>query len=76
MRLRYFSCPGSRALTILICFLAGSASAQPWKQVKWGKDGQSIYEANGASIVTYNAKDGRQSVKIPSSLLTPTGQSR
>lgn len=74
MRLRYFSCPGSRALTILICLLAGSASAQPWKQVKWGKDGQSIYEANGTSIVTYNAKDGRQSVKIPSSSLTPAGQ--
>lgn len=74
MRLRYLSCPGSRALIILICLLAGSASAQPWKQVKWGRDGQSIYEANGTSIATYNAKDGRQSVKIPTSLLTPTGQ--
>ncbi|MCF6405876.1 S9 family peptidase [Chitinophaga filiformis] len=74
MRLRYFSCPGSRALTFLVCLLAANASAQPWRQTKWGKDGQSIYEANGASITSYNAKDGRQSVKIPGSLLTPQGQ--
>jgi dipeptidyl-peptidase-4 len=74
MRLRYLSCPGSRALTILICLLAVNVSAQPWKQTQWSKDGQSIYEANGASITSYNAKEGRQTVKISSSMLTPKGQ--
>lgn len=75
MRLRYFSDHGSRVLTIVICLLAGNASAQPWKQTKWGKDGQTIYEANGSGIISYNLKEGKQTVKIPASLLTPKGES-
>jgi dipeptidyl-peptidase-4 len=75
MRLRYFKCPGGWALTIFVCLLAGSATAQPWKQVKWASDGRSFYQADGATISAYSVKDGQATPKIAPQQLTPKGQS-
>ncbi|TWV99651.1 S9 family peptidase [Chitinophaga pinensis] len=76
MRLRYFSCPGSRVLTFLVCMVAGSASAQPWKHVKWSGDGKTFYQTeDNGGIAAYSAKDGQSTQKIAPALLTPKGQS-
>lgn len=74
MRLRYFRCTTNVALTFLVCLLAGSASAQPWKQLKWAKDGLSFYQADAGAIYAFSSKDGQQSQKIAAAALTPKGQ--
>lgn len=73
MRLRYFRYSAIGVFTLLACVMAGSASAQPWKQVKWAKDGQTFYQQENNGITAYNAKDGGQTAKITPAQLTPKG---
>ncbi|MBW8686885.1 S9 family peptidase [Chitinophaga rhizophila] len=74
MRVRYFRYSAPGVFTLLVCLLAGSAQAQPWKQVKWAGDGQTFYQAEDKGISAYSAKNGQQTVKIDQALLTPKGQ--